>query len=155
MSIEDKRKRRAKRKAKKTKWQEAKFYARHNSQCDEKKTVTTNSLTHDEKVKIIAIANEVGRQWVWKLPEDCMVEVPNLNHDEYTMELLEMDMAFIGRKLKNLDFDGWLFAILAEKGGAKWAATIFSRLNKDATGRHWVSYRLNPEFLLQFDRGDL
>jgi len=152
MSIEDQRKRRAKRKAKKAKRQNRLDFAH---QSEKRKTAAIDSLNHDEKVQIIGIVNDVGKQWVWKLPEDCMVEVPNPDHDEYTMELLQLDMAFIGRALTNLDFDGWLFAILAEKGGSQWAATIFSRLNKDATGRRWVSYRLNPDLLLQADKGDL
>ena len=76
---------------------------------------------------------------------NCMVEVPDPDHDEYTMELLGYDMLFIGRALKDLDFDGWLFAILAEKGGTKWAETIFARLGKDTTGRRWAKWTLNPD----------
>jgi len=151
MSLEDQRKRREKRKAKKAKRQMANPHFGHNPQSEEEDMRAISSLTYDEKVKIIDIVNEVGRQWKWTFPEDCMVEMPNPDHDEYTMELLHMDMAFIGRRLKDLDFDGWLFAILVEQGGTKWAVTIFSRLGKDPSGRQWIKWGLNPEFVRMFN----
>lgn len=147
MSLEEQRRRRDKRKAKKA----TRLQVGTTIQSEKDKIKAINSLTHDEKVKIIDIVNEVGKQWAWGLPEDCMIEMPNPDHEDYTMELLEMDMAFIGQTLKNLDFDGWLFAILVEKGGTKWAATIFSRLGKDATGRQWVKWGLNPQFVRRFN----
>jgi len=148
MSLEEKRKRRDKRKAKKAK----RLCFGHNPQSDEDGMKAINSLSHNEKAKILDIVNEVGKQWDWSLEDNGMVETPPPDYEEYTMELLETDMAFIGRKLKDLDFDGWLFAILVEKGGTKWAATIFSRFGKNAAGRQWVSWTLNPDFLRQFNK---
>jgi hypothetical protein len=110
-------------------------------------TAILEQLSQDEKQKLIDIVNEFGRQWDWSLEENGMVEIPRPDYEEYTMELLEMDMAFIGKKLKHLDFDGWLFAILVEQGGTKWAATIFSRLGQNPKGRQWVSWKLNPDLV--------
>lgn len=123
MNIQEQRIRLAKRKAAKAE--------RMQSQIDAQELAILNSLNVEERCKILDIVNEAGRQWRWKFPEDCMVEVPNPDHEEYTMELLGYDMLFIGRHVKDLDFHGWLFAILAERGGAKWAETIVSRLNKE------------------------
>lgn len=147
MSIENQRKHRAKRMANKAKKQRVNCGNGFRPQSEADKDVILTTLTLGEKLKIIDIVNEAGRQWQWSLPEDRMVETPNPDHDEYTMETLEMDMAFLGRALKDLDCDGWLFAILVEQGGTQRAATIFSRLGKVATGRHWVGWNLNPALL--------
>jgi len=140
MKIDDIRNRRAKWQAKKAKRPQPQYIPRSE-------TAILKQLSPDEKQQLIDIVNEFGRQWQWSLEENGMVEEPVTDYEEYTMEFLVSDMAFIGKKLKDLDFDGWLFAILVEKGGTKWAATIFSRLGKNANGRRWVSWQLNPDFV--------
>jgi hypothetical protein len=146
MSIEEKRKRRTKRKAKKAeRIRKSPIHLGHHSLTDAQELAILNSLNVEERFKILEIVNEAGRQWQWREDCKCMVEVPDPDHDEYTMELLGYDMLFIGRHVKDLDFHGWLFAILAEKGGAEWAETIFARLNKDATGRQWAKWTLDPD----------
>lgn len=145
MNINDIRNRRAKWQAKKAKRPQPQYIP-----CSE--MAILKQLSQKEKQKLIDIVNEFGRQWQWSLEENGMVEEPVADYEEYTMEYLDSDMAFIGKKLTTLDFDGWLFAILVEKGGTKWAATIFSRLGKNPNGRRWVSWTLNPD-LVRFIKG--
>ena len=135
--MNDKQKKREKRKAKKAAYLQL------------KKSAPVSSLSQDEKLKLIEIVNEHGKQWNWSLEEDCMVETPPSDYEDYDMELLESDISFIGRSLGNLDFDGWLFAILADKGGSKWAATIFSKLGKNPNNCRYVSMKLNPNIMFQ------
>jgi aspartyl aminopeptidase len=98
-----------------------------------KKSNTNKKLTNDEKINIINIMNDFGKQWKWVYDgiNEGMFEMPNPDHDEYTMELLEMDIDLFDEHMKNLlDFDDWLFVILSNSGGSTWAKTIFSRLGK-------------------------